>query len=59
VADVVGGWAAGAHGWDDFAIVDGLAIPARRTVVPHLGVVWPVPTILSATFERFAVTLAS
>ncbi len=60
VADVVGGWASGAHGWDDFASVDGLAIPARRTVMPHLvGVVWPVPTVLSATFERFAATFAS
>jgi hypothetical protein len=56
VADVVGGWARAAHGWDDYQVVDGLPIPARRTVVPRLGR-WPTyfPVVLSATFDRLAV----
>jgi hypothetical protein len=52
VADVVGRWAVGTHGWDDFATIDGLAVPARRTVMPHwFGITCPFPTVLSATFD--------
>jgi hypothetical protein len=59
VADLVGGWARGAHGCDDYQIVEGLPVPARRTVVPRLGR-WPTyfPVALSATFDRLAVTPA-
>jgi hypothetical protein len=57
-AEVVGAWALGAHGWDDFATVDGLPIPARRTVVLRLGrtPIRLAPAI-AATFDGFAVRL--
>ena len=55
-ADVVGAWARGAHGWDDYVTTSGLPIPGRRTVLPRAGTaVLPFPTVLSATFEGFAV----
>jgi hypothetical protein len=58
VADVVGAWAVGAHVWDDFITVEGLPLPARRTVFPRLGsMALPFPTVLSATFTGFAVRL--
>ena len=37
VADVVGAFARGAHGWDDFVTVEGIPVPTRRTVVPRVG----------------------
>jgi hypothetical protein len=59
VADVVGAWAVGAHLWDDFVTVEGLPLPARRTVFPRLGTTQiPFPTVLAATFENLAVRLA-
>jgi hypothetical protein len=60
VADVVGAWAVGAHLWDDFVTVEGLPLPARRTVFPRLGSTYlPFPTVLSATFEGFGLRLTS
>jgi hypothetical protein len=59
VADVVGAWAVGAHIWDDFVTVEGLPLPARRTVFRRLGPTQsPFPTFLAATFQDFAVRLA-
>jgi hypothetical protein len=59
VADVVGAWAVGAHLWDDYSTVEGLPLPARRTVLPRLGGrALPFPVVLSATFEGFAVRLS-
>lgn len=59
VADVVGPWARGAHGLDEYATVEGLPIPTRRTVLPRLGTTpLPFPVALSATFEGFAVAFA-
>jgi hypothetical protein len=59
VAEVVGGWAQGAHGCDDYQTIEGLPVPTRRTVVPRLGR-WPTyfPVALAATFDRLAVTPA-
>ena len=58
VADVVGSWAVGAHLWEDFVTVEGLPIPARRTVFRRAGRgTVPFPTVLGATFEGFAVRL--
>jgi hypothetical protein len=59
VAGVVGGWAVGAHLLDDFVTVEGLPLPARRTVLPRLGGT-PLPflTALRATFAGFGVRLA-
>lgn len=59
VAEIVGAFARGAHGWDDFVTVDGLPVPSRRTVVPRLGS-WALggPTVLQATFDRVRVLLA-
>jgi hypothetical protein len=58
VADVVGPIAVGAHFWDDFTTVEGLPLPARRTVFFRAGrTVVPFPAVLSATFERFGVRL--
>ena len=59
VADVVGRWAIGVHLWEDFTDVNGLPLPARRTVFFRLGR-WalPFPTILGATFDRLGVQLA-
>lgn len=60
VADVVGAFARGAHGWDDHVTVEGLPIPARRTVVPRLGsVAVPFPTVLLATLHGFSVRLGA
>jgi hypothetical protein len=52
VADVVGAFARGAHGWDDFVTVEGIPVPTRRTVVPRVGT-WALngPIVLEATFE--------
>ena len=58
VADVVGAWAVGAHFWDDYTTVEGLPLPARRTVFRRVGnTALPFPTVLSATFESFSVRL--
>lgn len=58
VADVVGSWAVGAHLWDDHTTVEGLPLPARRTVYRRMGRrAVPFPTVLAATFESFAVRL--
>lgn len=37
VADVIGTWARGAHFWEDFQEVGGLAIARRRRVVARIG----------------------
>src|SRR5206468_493347 len=59
VADVVGGWAVGAHFWDDYTTVNGLPLPARRTVVRRVGrLALPFFVALDATFERLGVQLA-
>lgn len=56
VADVVGPFARGAHGWDDFVTMEGLPVPTRRTVVPRLGTLaLASPIVLSATFDRVGV----
>jgi hypothetical protein len=58
-ADIVGPFARGAHGWDDFATVDGFSIPARRTVLFRPGpFVLPAPVVLGATFEDISVRFA-
>lgn len=58
VADVVGTWAIGAHIWDDYVTVDGLPIPARRTVLRRLGArALPFPVVLDARFSGIAVEL--
>jgi hypothetical protein len=60
VADVIGGWAKGAHFWDDYTTVNGLPLPSRRTVFRRVGRwVLPFPTVLAATFEDFGVQLAT
>jgi hypothetical protein len=59
VADVVGPMAVGAHLWDDFVTVDGLPLPARRTVLFRIGrAAVPFLVALRATFTGFAVHLA-
>lgn len=56
VADVVGPFARGAHLWDDHRTVDGLLIPARRTVYPRLGTtIVPFPTVLEAVLDGFSI----
>jgi hypothetical protein len=58
VADVVGAWAVGAHFWEDYTTVEGLPLPARRTVVRRIGnTPLPFATALAATFDRMAVRL--
>jgi hypothetical protein len=59
VADVIGRWAVGAHIWDDFVTIEGLPLPARRTVLGRFGR-WavPFPVILDATFSGMAVDLS-
>jgi hypothetical protein len=58
VADVVGRWAVAAHLCDDYTTVEGLALPARRTVYRRLGGGYvPFPVVLSATFTSFGVRL--
>jgi hypothetical protein len=58
VADVVGPMAMGAHFWDDYTTMEGLPLPARRTVLFRAGrTVMPFPTVLSATFASFRVRL--
>jgi hypothetical protein len=60
VADVVGSWARGAHLWDDYTTVEGLPLPARRTVLARVGnTPLPFPKVLSATFEGFGVRLGT
>jgi hypothetical protein len=56
VADVVGAFARGAHGWDDFVTIQGIPVPTRRTVVPRVGT-WALngPIVLEATFEAVQV----
>jgi hypothetical protein len=44
VADIVGGWARGAHFWSDFARAGGIEIAQRRHVVARLGR-WAVPVV--------------
>ena len=58
VADIVGPVARGAHLWRDYATVQGLPMPARRTVLLRLGMT-PVRfmTALDATFDRLEVRL--
>jgi hypothetical protein len=57
-ADIVGPFATGAHGWDDFGTFEGFQMPARRTVLCRLGTTTlPFPLVLGATFDRFAVGL--
>lgn len=59
VAEVVGALARGAHGWDDHATVEGLPLPARRTVLWRPGSrPLPFPTILSASLDGFEVGLS-
>jgi len=58
VADIVGPWAVGAHFWDDYTTVEGLPLPARRTVFRRLANrAVPFPTVLAATFHGFGVRL--
>jgi hypothetical protein len=60
VAQVVGWWAQGAHRLDDYAEVDGIPIPRRRTVLPRLGRrCLPGPVTLAATFGGLAVRFAN
>jgi hypothetical protein len=60
VADVVGAFARGAHGWDDFQTVERLPIPTRRTVLARLGSYpLPHPVVLSATLTGLAVSLST
>jgi hypothetical protein len=56
VADIVGGFAVGAHYWRDYVTVGGLPLPTRRTVLRRCGR-WsfPFPVVLDATFTRLAV----
>lgn len=58
VADVVGSWAVGAHLWRDYVTIEGLPLPARRTVLRRAGR-WalPFPVVLDATFDGLAVDL--
>jgi len=58
VADVVGAFARGAHLWRDYSTVQGLALPARRTVLLRLGAT-PLPfvTALDATLNGLDVRL--
>lgn len=58
VADVAGGWATGAHFWDDYVTVEGLPVPARRVVVWRVRNT-PVPfaVALLATFDGLAARL--
>jgi hypothetical protein len=59
VADLVGPVAAGAHRWDDFVTVEGLPLPARRTVLFRLGRrAVPFLVALRATFTGLAVRLS-
>ena len=58
VADVVSAWATGAHFWRDYTTVQGLPLPARRTVLWRMGR-RPVGfmTALDATFDGLDVRL--
>jgi len=58
VADIVGPVARGAHLWRDYATVQGLPMPARRTVLLRLGKT-PVRfmTALDASFDHLDVRL--
>lgn len=59
VADIVGGWARGAHFWRDYQTVEGLPIARRRTVYARLGR-RPLPLVaLDAHFDPPTVTFAS
>jgi len=58
VADIVGPWAVGAHLWRDYITVQGLPLPARRTVVARVGrAALPFMTALDATFDGMDVRL--
>jgi hypothetical protein len=59
-ADVVGRSAVAAHPCDDYTTVEGLALPARRTVYRRLGGGYiPFPVVLSATFTSSACALGA
>lgn len=45
VSEVIGGWARGAHFWEDYLRCDGLLIARRRRVMARLGT-WP--TVVAA-----------
>jgi hypothetical protein len=52
VADIVGGWARGAHFWRDVQDVGGFPVALHRRVVARLGTI-PTPLVaLDARFER-------
>lgn len=58
VADIVGGWARGAHLWRDYVTVEGIPLSTRRTVHARLGR-QPLPIIaLDAHFDAPTVTFA-
>jgi hypothetical protein len=58
VAEIVGRFACGAHGWEDYATVEGLPIPRQRTVLLRLGTrVVGFPAVLSARLDELAVRL--
>jgi hypothetical protein len=57
-ADIVGAFARGAHGWDDFTTVEGVSVPTRRTVLFRPGpLVVPSPVVLGATLDGVGVVL--
>jgi hypothetical protein len=62
VADVIGSWAVGAHFCEDYTTVNGLPLPARRTVFRRVGGIggWALPGVpaLAATFVNFDVHLS-
>ena len=56
VADIVSGWARGAHFWRDYVTVEGLPLATRRTVYARLGR-QPLPMVaLDARFDPPGVT---
>jgi hypothetical protein len=59
VADIIGGWARGAHFWRDYVTVEGISLALRRTVYARLGR-QPLPLIaLDARFDLPTVTFES
>ena len=59
VADIVGGWARGAHFWRDYVTVDGVAIATHRRVLARLGRITLPLVALDARFAPPAVALTS
>jgi hypothetical protein len=58
VAEIVGGWARGAHFWEDYEEVEGLLVAKRRHVVARLfGQPLPPFVALHAEFSSVAVQL--